>query len=321
MRDQLEQSIDNHRKANGLKTSTGAMSHNLRPRRAFPLSAYSLSLPALLLMVFLYFLPAGGVIAIAFTDWQFAATSLSFVGLANFETIISDPTARASLSNTLVYVAIVLPGTVVGGLAVALLIESGRTLRGFYRAAHFIPFMATLSAMAIVWEAMLHPSLGLVNHVAAAIGLPIINWLADDRTALPVLALIGIWQNLGYSMVLFMAGLKAIPQELYDAAAIDGADAWGDRLATVTLPMLGPVTMFVVIVVSLKAFEVFDTVQILTQGGPGHASEVLLLTLYRESFEYLRTGYGAAVAVVFLIIVLAITLVQTFFIDKRVHYQ
>jgi multiple sugar transport system permease protein len=170
-------------------------------------------------------------------------------------------------------------------------------------------------------RSLLHPTVGLVNSTFAAIGLPTANWLRDETTVLPVLALIGIWQNLGFAMVLFLAGLRSIPQDLYDAADIDGADRWLDRLMTVTLPMLGPVAMFLVIVVALRAFEVFDTVQILTQGGPGHASEVLLHTLYRESFEFLRAGYGAAITVVFLVIAVALTLIQARLIDKRVHYQ
>jgi multiple sugar transport system permease protein len=122
-------------------------------------------------------------------------------------------------------------------------------------------------------------------------------------------------------MVLFLAGLKAIPADLYDAAAIDGADSVSDRFRTVTLPMLGPTMMFVVIVTALRALEVFDTVNILTQGGPAKSSEVLLYTLYTESFEYLRTGYGAAITVVFLAIVVSLTLVQAAVMDRRVHYS
>src|SRR5262249_49696368 len=132
---------------------------------------------------------------------------------------------------------------------------------------------------------------------------------------------IGIWQNLGFAMVLFMAGLKSIPQDLYDAAAVDGADSVLDRLRTVTLPLLGPVTMFVVIVEALNAFRVFDTVKILTQGGPAKSSEVLLYTLYTESFEFLRTGYGAAITVVFLAIIVTLTLLQARIMDRRVHYS
>ncbi|MDQ7251043.1 carbohydrate ABC transporter permease [Dongia sedimenti] len=285
------------------------------------LAAWVLVGPAVALLVVLFFVPVGAVFLIALTDWQFGARTLNFIGLANFREVFSDPGFRASLANTVIYVLIVVPGTVLAGLLVALLIESGKSLRTFYRAIHFVPFMATLTAMAIAWEALLHPTIGLVNQTLGALGLPTANWLRDEATVLPVLAAIGIWQNLGFSMVLFLAGLKSIPRDLYDAADIDGADSWLDRLRTVTLPMLGPVTMFVVIVVALRAFEAFDTVKVLTQGGPGHASEVLLFTLYRESFEYLRTGYGAAVAVVFLVIVMVLTLSQARVMDNRVHYQ
>ncbi|OHV87542.1 ABC transporter permease [Mesorhizobium sp. ORS 3428] len=282
---------------------------------------WALIAPALVFLVVLFFLPVIGVFVIAFSDWQFGASSLSFVGLANFREVIFDEGFGASLINTVVYVVMVVPGTVLAGLLIALLIESSHSCRALYRAVHFLPFMATATAMAISWEALLHPTIGLVNHSLAALDLPVANWLRDETTVLPVLAVIGIWQNLGYAMVLFMAGLKSIPLDLYDAADVDGADHWLDRLRTVTIPMLGPVSMFVVIVVALRAFETFDTVQILTQGGPGHSSEMLLYTIYRESFEYLRAGYGAAVAIVFLAIVVALTLLQARSMDKRVHYQ
>lgn len=295
--------------------------HTRHHRLAEIVTAWGLAGPALVLLLVLCFLPAMAIFVIALTDWQLGASTIAFVGLENFFEVFSDSGFRTSLLNTFGYVLIVVPGTVGLGLTVAMLIESGKSLRAFYRAIHFLPFMATLSAMAIVWEALLHPSIGLVNQALVAFGLPTENWLRDEKTVLPVLAVIGIWQNLGFAMVLFLAGLKSIPQDLYDAADVDGADLWLDRLRTVTLPMLGPVTMFVVIVVALRAFETFDTVQILTQGGPGHASELLLYTLYRESFEYLRTGYGAAVAVVFLLIVVVLTLVQSRIMDKRMHYQ
>jgi multiple sugar transport system permease protein len=284
-------------------------------------AGYALVAPAFLLIIILFILPVLAVIVIATTDWQFGAKSLRFVGFANFAELFADTTFRISLVNTLTYVLIVVPGTVCLGLFIAMVIESGKSLRGFYRAIHFLPFMATLAAMAIAWEALLHPTIGLINQLLNAIGVPTANWLRNERTVLPVLAAIGIWQNLGFAMVMFLAGLKAIPQELYDAADIDGADAWLDRLRLVTLPMLGPVTMFVVIVVALRAIEVFDTVQILTQGGPARASEVLLYTLYRESFEFLRTGYGAAVTVIFLMIVVTLTVIQARVMDRRVHYS
>ena len=282
---------------------------------------YVLIGPALFLLLALFILPTLGVFVIAATDWQFGARSLSFVGLENFADVFDDEMFQASFANTVIYVLIVVPGTIASGLAIALLIESGRSLRAFYRAIHFVPYMATLAAMAIAWEALLHPTIGLVNQVLDGVGLPTANWLHDEDTVIPVLAVIGIWQNLGFAMVLFLAGLKSIPTDLYDAAAVDGADGALDRFVTVTVPMLGPVMMFVVIVTALRAFEVFDTVAVLTQGGPGHASEVLLHTLYVESFVFLRTGYGAAITVVFLFLVVSLTLLQARLMDRRVHYS
>jgi multiple sugar transport system permease protein len=181
--------------------------------------------------------------------------------------------------------------------------------------------MATMAAMAIAWEALLHPSIGLVSQALTALGLPTMNWLKNKETVIPALAAIGIWQNIGYAMVLFLAGLKVIPQDLYEAAEVDGADSTFDRLRTVTLPMLGPTTLFVSIVIALRSLEVFDTVSILTQGGPEKSSEVLLYSLYMESFGYLRTGYGAAMTVVFLVLVTSLLLLQTRLIDRRVHYS
>jgi len=181
--------------------------------------------------------------------------------------------------------------------------------------------MSTMSAMAIVWGSMLHPTIGLVNRALGVVGISGVNWLRDERTALLALALIGIWQGVGFAMVLFVSGLKAVPQQLYDAAAIDGADGILDRLRFVTLPMLGPVTMFVVILTAKRSFEVFDSARVLTQGGPNYASEVLLHRLYTESFDFLRMGYGAALTVVYLGIIVLLTLTQARLLERRVHYS
>ena len=207
------------------------------------------------------------------------------------------------------------------GLTVALLIESSPSLRGFYRAIHFLPVMSTMSAMAIVWGSMLHPTIGLVNRALSEFGITGPNWLRDEDTALLVIAVIGIWQNFGFAMVLFVSGLKSIPEDLYHAAAIDGADSIIDRLRTVTIPMLGPVMIFVSIMTACRSFEVFDSVRVLTQGGPNYATEVLLHRLYTESFDYLRTGYGAALTVVYLLIVVCLTLGQSKILERRVHYS
>jgi multiple sugar transport system permease protein len=295
----------------------------LRPQataRQGATAGHILVAPAALALLLLFVLPTLAIFVIALTDWQLGAGQFSFIGLKNFRALLVDPDFYNSLRNSALYTLLVVPTTLCLGLAVALLIESGRGFRAFYRAAHFLPVMATMAAMAIAWEVLLHPTIGLVTQALAAIGVPTTNWLKDPDAVLPALAMIGIWQNFGYAMVLFLAGLKVIPQDLYEAASVDGVDTAMDRLRTVTLPMLGPTTLFVTIVITLRSLEVFDTISILTQGGPNKASEVLLYTLYVESFGYLRTGYGAAMTVVFLLMVTALLLLQTRIMDRRVHY-
>jgi multiple sugar transport system permease protein len=274
-----------------------------------------------MLMVLLLFGPVLAVFAFATTNWQFGASTIQFVGLENFVELASDKVFWIALTNTLAYVVVVVVACVAGGLGVAILIEASPRFRNFYRAAHFLPVMATIVAMAISWELLFHPSIGLINQAVGFFGIEPRNWLRDEKTALWSLALIGVWQNLGFAMVLFAAGLKAIPRDLYEAGDIDGADGASDRLFTITLPLLGPVMMFVFIVVSIRALQVFETVQILTKGGPNKSSEVLLRHLYVESFEFLRTGYGASVTVVYLIIVVGFTLIQARAFERRVHYS
>lgn len=282
--------------------------------------AAALVSPAVVLMTTLLFGPTAAAVAISFTDWEFGAASARFIGLGNFSALIPDPVFWKALGNTLLYVAIVVPACVGGGLVLALLTEANDRFRTFYRTAHFLPVMSTIVAMAVVWQTLLHPTIGLLNQGLHAFGFEGRNWLRDEGTALFALALIGIWQNLGFAMVLFIAGLKCIPGDLYHAADIDGADSSLDRFRTVTLPLLGPVMMFVLVMMAIRAFQVFETVRVLTQGGPNKASEVLLHRIYVESFEFLRTGHGAALTVVYLAIVVGLTMLQAKVIEKRVHY-
>ncbi len=298
--------------------------HSSRPARVRWHSSWStvgLTAPALFLMLVFLIGPLVCVVILSFTDYQLGSPSISVVGLANYVEMANDETARISLVNTLIYVAVVVPGSVALGLGAALLIEADSTLRGFYRAAYFLPVMATLIAMAVVWEFMLDQRFGVVNLALTAIGVDGRDWLHNRSLVLYTLCGIGIWQSLGFNMVLFMAGLTSIPRELYEAAAVDGARRAGDRFRLVTWPMLGPVTLFTVVITAIRAFQVFDTVQVLTDGGPNKASEVLLHTIYTEAFAFFRDGYASAVVVIFLAFVLALSAIKVFVLDKRVHYS
>lgn len=281
--------------------------------------AYLLSAPAFVLMLLMLLGPLAGIIALSFTDYQLGAPSFSWIGLTNYQEMFADKVFWTSLRNTLTYVAIVVPGAVGLGLGIALLIQSGTGLRSLYRTIYFLPVMATLIAMAIVWEFMLHPQFGLINGLLKMAGFSGHSWLQDRGTALYSLCAIGIWQAAGFNMVLFLAGLVSIPKHLYDAAEMDSAGGAWARFRLVTWPMLGPVTVFVVVISGIRSFQVFDTVHVLTKGGPSKSSEVLIHSMYMEGFEFFRSGYGAALTVVFLVFVLLLTLIKSRLTD-RVHY-
>lgn len=288
--------------------------------RAEAIAAWLLALPALILMWAMLLGPAVAVLLLSFTEWNFGDPEMGWAGIGNYAQLVDDPVFWQSLRNTLVYVGVSVPATVGLGLAAALLVESVGRGRAFYRAAYFLPVASTLLAMALVWEFMFNPTVGFVTQALRALGLPTTDWLQNPDTALLALAVIGIWQNLGLAMVLFVAGLQGIPRDLYEALALDGADGAWERFRRVTWPMLGPALVFVVAIIAIRSFQVFDTVAVLTEGGPNKATEVLLHTMVQEGFRFLRTAYGAAITVVFLVFTLAITVAQTVLLDRRAHY-
>lgn len=295
---------------------TGMLSFEKRRERV----AWLFAGPATLLLIATLILPSMTIFIFALTDWQFGQSAVRFVGLANFVEYFSDPQSRQTLINTLMYVAVTVTGSVVLSLSVAVLIESLPFGKTFFRAVYFLPVVSTFVAMATVWELILHPTMGLLNISLRFVGLDGYDWLHDRSTVMPTLCLIGIWEMLGFNMVLFLAGLKAIPRDYYEAAEIDGASSAWSRFWTVTWPLLGPTTLFVVVISAIRAFRVFESVAVLTRGDPGGASDVLLYSIYKEGFGFLRIGYASAITVIFLLTLLLLTLVQVRFADKKVHY-
>ena len=278
-------------------------------------------MPFLAGLVIFLVVPCVAVVVLALTDWQLGDTAIQFTGLKNFVQLAGDDVFRRSFSNTILFALTVTPISVVLGLWLAVTVERSTIGRAFFRSAFFLPVVSTTVAMAVVWEFLLHPSLGPVNALMSLLGLPRHVLLNDARTVLPTLSAIGIWENAGYNMVLFIAGLKSIPADLYDAAAVDGAEQPWERFWTVTLPLLGPTLLFVIIISFLRSFRVFETVAAITQGGPQFASEVVLYTIYREGFVYFHVGYASALTVIFVVLLLALTLVKFYLIDRSVHYQ
>ncbi len=281
--------------------------------------------PAALAVVLFIFLPVAVVFVLSFTDYQFGARSFEWVGIGNYADLFGSRQGRNALTNTLIYAAIVIPASVGLGLLVALglhgIAGSMPRVSALLRAVYFLPVAATLVAMAVAWQMLLHPSMGLVNQWLSALGIPGRQWLSDRGIVLYTLAGIGVWQSVGYNMVLFLAGLAAIPPTLYDAASVDGAESGWDRFWIVTWPMLGPTTLFVMIVTAANAFRVFETVATMTQGGPAFASDTIVYALYREGFVYFKAGYASAITVVFFAALLVLTAIQIALVERRVHYR
>lgn len=282
------------------------------------LTGIAFALPALVLIVGLVVVPVGLLLLMSFTDFEIGAVKTRWLGWDNFARAMSDPVFRRSITNTLLYVGIVLPLGVLLSLLIAILVHARVRTRGFYEVVYFLPVTTTLIAMTAVWQFLLHPRLGPVNAMLRALGLAEQPFISDPHLIIPTLAAIGLWQLIGFNMVLFLAGLSAIPRDLYDASAVDGAGGPIDRFLTVTWPMLAPTTMFVAVTTSITAFKVFDTVAALTQGK--HGSEVVLYAIYLEGFQYFKMGYAAALTVIFLAVMLLFSLLQAFHLDRRVHY-
>ena len=291
-----------------------------RQRLIESVAGSAFAFPAFLLLVLTNLVPLVVLLYLSFTDFELGALDSHFLGLDNFRKALVDPVFRRSLANTFVYVAIVLPGSVGLGLLIAVLLHRRKRTRSFYEVVYFLPVTSTLIAMATVWQFILHPRLGPVNGVLRAMGFGEIPFLSEPAYVLPTLAAIGIWQLVGFNMVLFLAGLSAIPRDLYEAAEIDGCRSGIDRFLTITWPLLGPTTMFVIITTSITAFKVFDTVAVMTRGGPMGSSEVLLYSLYLEGFQYFHTAYAAALTVIFLAFILVFSVIQAFVLERRVHY-
>ena len=283
-------------------------------------SAYWLSAPALFLMLVLLVLPTLAVLALSFTDAELGVAEVNFRGLAAYADLLKDRTFLGAVQNTALYVVFVVPASVVLGLGLAMLIEADDLLKPFFRSIYFLPVVSLLVAMASVWQYLMHPSIGPINMLLNKFGLSSVNWLGSSDNVMGALAIIGIWQTVGFNMVLFLAGLTGINRDLYAAAEMDGARSAWSRFCVVTWPMLGPTTLFVLTISVINAVKVFETVATLTQGGPGKASDVLLWVIYEEGFVHLQIGAASAMAMVFIVVLLVLVLIQNRVLEKRVHY-
>ncbi|NTE35386.1 carbohydrate ABC transporter permease [Agrobacterium tumefaciens] len=248
-----------------------------------------------------------------FTLWMSAhrwtlGQEQSFIGFENYVRLASDARFWESLWHTLIYTVLSVVAPLFLGTLAALVFDAQFPLRGFLRGVFVMPMMATPVAIALVWTMMFHPQLGVLNYLLSFIGIGPLEWIYNQSTVIPSLVLVETWQWTPLVMLIVLGGLAAVPREPYESAEIDGANAW-QKFRYLTMPMIAPFLMIAVIIRSIDAVKSFDIIYAMTQGGPGTASETINIYLYNTAFAYYDIGYGSAMAVVFFIIIVALSFV------------
>src|SRR5687768_3671766 len=270
--------------------------------------------PALFLIGVFFFLPVAASLLLSVTDFDLYGIAdpgnTRFVGFDNYARLLQTPDFWLALRNTFYFAFVGGPLTIAVSLGAALLLSSKLVrFKGLFRTIYFTPFVTTLVAVAIVWRYLYHTRYGLFNYGLSLVGIGPIDWLGDPRWAMPAIILMAVWKSFGYNMLIFIAGLQAIPEELYEAAHLDGAGAWR-RFWHITLPMLGSTMLFVGVITMIGYFQLFAEPYVMTAGGPLRATTSVVLLMYEEGFRWWRMGYAAALAFVLFLVILAATVVQ-----------
>ena len=282
-------------------------------------SALVFLLPSLLGVVLFLAIPVVLVFVLSFVHWNLL-TSPTWAGVSNYVNIFRFDNAGHSLLVTAYYVILNIPAQTVLALGLAMLLNRRLPGAGFVRVLCVLPYLATPVAMAVVWNWFFDPTTGVINTLLGFLGISGPSWLSSATWAMPVVAFANIWQYVGYNMLFFLAGLQAIPATMYEATAIDGASRV-QQFFRITLPLLRPTMLFVLVTGVIGSFQVFDTVYVLTNGGPGNSTEVMNSLIYKSAFIGFRIGDAAAMSVVLFLVILAVTVGQFVYFRKRTTYE
>src|SRR3954451_6693936 len=281
-------------------------------RWRIPLFCYVALLPVLALFFYVRIIPIGFGFLLSFYRWNLLTARKPFVGWANYEALLGDENFLLALKNTTIYsFSTVLLSTAIA-LPRAVFLARKSRLSAFYQTVYFLPVITPLVPMSIAWKWIYDYNYGVLNYGLSLVGLPSVPWLTDPAIALWALVIMGIWKVLGYNLVLFMVGLRNIPAEYLEAAALDGATAW-QRFWRVTLPLLKPILLYVLVTATINAYNVFTQVYVMTlgsQSAPGQAVRMLVFDIYANGFQFFKMGYASAEAVTLTLIVLGLTFIQ-----------
>ncbi len=277
-------------------------------------AAWTFLTPALLLIAVFFVVPVIGGLVLSLTDFDIYAIGdpsvIRFLGAGNYRRVLTDAEFWSALRNTLIYVFVGSPLSVVVSLATAMLVNArAARAKGLFRVIFFAPVVTTLVAVAIVFRYLYHPKYGLIDATLQALHLPVIDWLGNPVWAMPAIIGLSVWKNFGYNMLIFVAGLQAIPRELYEAAELDGASGWS-RFRHITLPALVPTLVFVGILTMIGNFQLFSEPYVMTQGGPLRSTVTVVLLLYEQGFRWWRMGLASSMAFVLFGFMLVGTLLQ-----------
>lgn len=274
------------------------------------------------LLVFTY-VPILASLGLSFSYWNLLGTP-HWVGWANYQAVLSDPLFWKSFTVTWVFVGMTAVGEVVLALLLALWLNRlvSPWLQSLYRTVYFLPVITPMVSVALVWGWLYEPQYGILNYLLQSVGLiqKPIAWLYDTNTALFSVALLRVWKGVGYTMILFLAALQGIPEQIYESATLDGARSW-QTFWRITLPMITPTVFFVSVMAMINAFQVFDAVYLLTQGGPDHATELTVYWMFKNAFEYYKIGPASAIAYILFVVILLLTLAQWGLRKRWVLYE
>lgn len=270
--------------------------------------------PAVSAIFIFFFIPVIAAFIISFTDFDIYTlgdlSTLRFIGFDNYSKLLNDELFWTSLENTFYFVVVAGPLSIAVSLSAALLLNSKLTkFKSLFRLAYFLPVVTTLVAVAIVWRFIYHPNFGILNFFLGLVGINPIDWLGDPFWAMPSIIILAVWKIFGYNMIIFIAGLQNIPDELYEAADIEGASAL-QKFRHITLPMLAPTTIFVSIITMIGYFQLFAEPYVMTQGGPLNKTLSIVQYMYQEGFRWWNMGYSASIAFVLFVIIFIGTLIQ-----------
>lgn len=285
------------------------------------LVGYSFILPNLIGYSIFIFLPVCFSLILSVMKWDGSKNPMVFVGLENFKRLLGDSTFRISFSNTIKYAVFTVPITVVASLLLAVLLNKKIKGIAVFRTSFFFPYIASLVAVGAVWNMLFQPEYGPINTLLRAIGManpP--RWVVSTKWAMFAVIIVSIWKYMGYYMIVYLAALQGISPALYEAASIDGANGWR-KLRYITIPLLTPTTFFVMMMLTIQCFKVFDLIYVMTGGGPGRSTNVLVNFIYNSAFVKFEFGYASAAAIVLFVIVLVVTLIQFRGEKKFVKYM